>query len=146
MHSKSGLIFSGDDKTVLFVQQVCDTLDVNLASIHDMNAFLLRIMEDEFVFLLFDCTGLENFGLSWIKLVRQMRPKFPLIVLSDDVDQEAGGRILEEGIFYLAIRPFQSDIFSQVLKAALEQHNSQVLHSWRIKECSKGTNNSCWLV
>ncbi len=79
----------------------------------------MRVMEKDFRFFIFDCGGMSAEGLGWVKLVRHMRPKIPLIILCNDVDREIGGRLLEEGIFYLAIRPFQRNVFTQVLRSAL---------------------------
>jgi len=121
MQQLNGLIFSRDVDTVSIFSQICRSLDVNLDRGQDIKAFLLKVMQNGLRFIIFDCGSSETDAMGWVKLIRHMRPKVPLVVICDDVDRDVGGRMLEDGIFYLAIRPFQRGIFTQVLKAALNQ-------------------------
>jgi len=121
MHQSNGLIFSRDVDTIAVFSQICRTIRVNLEHSQDIKTFLLKVMQNSLGFIIFDCDSLKSDAPGWVTLIRHMRPKIPLVVLCDDVDREVGGRMLEEGVFYLALRPFQRNTFAQILQAALKQ-------------------------
>jgi DNA-binding NtrC family response regulator len=78
---------------------------------------------------LFDCIHVNELTLNWVKVVRKVRPKLPLIIFSDEVNQKTGGKIYDEGTFYLCLRPVQKRVLHNVLSAALAQNHTTANHN-----------------
>ena len=120
MHQLTGIINNQNPETVTLCEDICKELGITLTISENEASFLLQLFENDIHVAFFDCGNKIVGGLNQIKLIRRMRPKIPLIVFCDQVDQENGARMHEEGIFYLGIRPFQRDVIGQVTTAALK--------------------------
>jgi len=64
--------------------------------------------------------------LKWIKVIKRIRPKIPLIIISEEVDQKTGGKIYDEGTFYLCVRPVRREVIRNALSAAISTYRSNV--------------------
>ena len=94
--------------------------------IPELAGFLLALQEKDYEVALFDCIHVDDITLNWVKVVRKIRPKLPLIIFSDEVNPKTGGKIYEEGTFHLCLRPVQKKVLRQVLSAAIDLKHSKV--------------------
>lgn len=89
-----------------------------------MADFMLEMLDGDYDVVLFDSDREERESVSWVKFIRRFRPKLPLIVFCDEVDQERATQMYEENILYLGLRPLDREILSSVVIAALKQRKS----------------------
>lgn len=81
--------------------------------------FLIKIQDNGYSAIGFDCTYLEKENLKWIKIIRRLRPKLPMIVISTDLDENIGGEIYETGTFFFQQRPVDGGILADVLAGVM---------------------------
>lgn len=113
------IILSQDPEISKLCDEVGEEIGMRMERISDLAGFLLALQEKDYQVALFDCIQMDDIKLSWVKVVRRIRPKIPLIIISDEVNQKTGGKIYEEGTFYLCLRPVQKKVLRKVLSAAL---------------------------
>ena len=113
------IILSQDLEIIRLCDEVGDEIGMKMERIPELADFLLALQEKDYQVALFDCTHMDDIKLSWVKVVRKIRPKIPLIIFSDEVNQKTGGKIYEEGTFFLCLRPVQKKVLRKVLSAAL---------------------------
>jgi DNA-binding NtrC family response regulator len=89
-------------------------------------AWLLELINEDFVVAVLDCEGVDPDNLSWIQLARRLRPKVPLIVIHEpQVDSAIVARFCEEKVFYFCPRPVDRGMLRQVFEAALRSTYEQ---------------------
>ena len=120
------IILSQDLEIIRLCDEVGDEIGMKMERIPELADFLLALQEKDYEVALFDCIHADDITLNWVKVVRKIRPKLPLIIFSDEVNQKTGGKIYEEGTFHLCIRPVQKKVFRQVLSAAINSKRSKV--------------------
>ncbi len=122
----SAIILSQDLEIIRLCDEVGDEIGMKMERIPELADFLLALQEKDYEVALFDCIHADDITLNWVKVVRKIRPKLPLIIFSDEVNQKTGGKIYEEGTFHLCIRPVQKKVFRQVLSAAIDLKRSKI--------------------
>ncbi len=120
------IILSQDLEIIRLCDELGSEIGMRIDHIRDLAEFLLALQEKDYEVALFDCIHMDDVSLNWVKVVRKIRPKLPLIIFSDEVNQKTGGKIYEEGTFHLCIRPVQKKVFRQVLSAAIDSKRSKV--------------------
>lgn len=86
---------------------------------------ILALFEEEPDLIVIDLELTEISGLRIIELIKRLRPRIPLIVLSGDVSMETGGRVLEKGVFFYFIKPLDLSFFGEVTDWALKRTRRQ---------------------
>lgn len=114
------IILSHDEEIVSVCGLLGKELGMEIENHEELANFLLQLQDKDFHVAMYDCNHINSDVLKWVKIVRRIRPKIPLIIFSDDVDQETGGNAYDEGIFYLYVRPVVKSVLNKVIKAALE--------------------------
>jgi len=82
--------------------------------------FLLKMLEGDYDVLLYDTEKSGEEGLKMVKIIRKIRPKASVIVLSDNPSKTFGGQILQEGVFYYAVKPVSYDTIKQAVLCGLK--------------------------
>jgi DNA-binding NtrC family response regulator len=126
MNFSYAIILSQDIEIIRLCDEVGDEIGMKMEHMPELAGFLLALQEKDYEVALFDCIHMDDINLNWVKLVRKIRPKIPLIIFSDEVNQRTGGKIYEEGTFHLCLRPVQKKVFRQVLSAAKELKRSKI--------------------
>jgi len=80
---------------------------------------LLAVAEDAAHLVILDLAIGEPSGASTVEIVRKMRPRLPVIVLSADHSVETGRQILQHGPLYYLLKPFNPDDLIQIVRIAL---------------------------
>jgi DNA-binding NtrC family response regulator len=129
MNISYALILSQDIEIIRLCDEVGNEIGLKMERIPELADFILALQEKDYVMALFDCIHVNELTLNWVKVVRKVRPKLPLIIFSDEVNQKTGGKIYDEGTFYLCLRPVQKRVLHNVLSAALAQNHTTANHN-----------------
>ena len=114
-----GIILTQDAELTAMYKKLGDELNLKFESNPDISDYLLKVWDNGFSVIVFDCNHLGQESLTWIKIIRRIRPKLPLIVISTDFDPQVGGEIYNEGTFYYQQQPVSESVLSEVLGGAL---------------------------
>jgi len=82
---------------------------------------LLALVEEAPDLLILDLQLGELPGVQAIELMKRLRPKVPLVVLSGDLSLETGRRVLEKGVFSYFLKPLDLALFGEVIECALRR-------------------------
>ncbi len=113
------IILSNDPEIIKVCKELGDEIGVNVISQPDLANFLLGLQDKDLQVAMLDCTHLETQMLKWVKVVKRIRPKIPLIIFSKKVDKKTGGKLYDEGTFYLCLKPVKKNLLRDVITAAL---------------------------
>jgi two-component system response regulator AtoC len=94
--------------------QACQTVTAETGS-----DALLAAVEHDVALVILDLSIAEPSGSRTIEILRKIRPRVPLVVLSDDRSLEAGRQVLQHGVFYYLLTPFDIDELDQIVRIAL---------------------------
>ena len=123
---RTGIIFSSDIKVVDACFDSCSELGMALVKQTEFTNFIFELQQDILDLIIFDSTNQSADCLKLVKIIRKIKPKTPLIVISEDIDNIEGGKIYEEGIFHLAQKPIDRNIIKEIIGASintLKQNN-----------------------
>src|SRR5262245_50325818 len=120
MPAPTGIIKSCDGEFITLCQAAGNELGLEWHVQERATAWLLELLNDDFVVAVLDNKGVDPDNLEWIQLARRLRPKVPLIVVHEpQVDIALGAKFYEEKVFYFCSRPVDRSILDRVLAAAL---------------------------
>lgn len=137
MKIPQAIIGSKDSEIISLCKDVVKEIGMKIVNKHDVAHFLLDLQENDYQVALFDCKNMEVDCLKWVKVIRRTRPKIPLIIISDNVDQKTGGKVYEEGTFYLYILPLQKEVLRSILSAAIASYESKESNHYSNMEKTK---------
>ena len=83
---------------------------------------VLKILEKQVDIFIIDLDFLQNTGLDLIKIIKRMRPRLPIIVLSEDFSLDTVRKFTESGVFYCAMKPIQIYEIENVLEAVMRYY------------------------
>ncbi len=78
---------------------------------------ILELQENDYKVIMCDCSDNFQKCSNWIKVIKKIRPKIPLIVFTQEIDKSTGGKLYQEGIFDLCEKPLSKDYLKEVLSA-----------------------------
>ena len=80
---------------------------------------LLSIAESNISLVILDISIQDPSGPKTVEILRKMRPRLPVIVLSGDPSVETGREILQHGVFYYFLKPLDLEELDQIVRVAL---------------------------
>lgn len=116
---RTGIIFSSDNCVVDICFDCCSELGMALVKQTDFTNFIFELQQDILNLIIFDSTNQYADCLKLVKIIRKIKPKTPLILISDNIEKIEGGKIYEEGIFHLAQKPIQRSIIKEIISASI---------------------------
>ena len=114
-----GLIQSRDADTVSLCEDIGRQVGLISTVNPDVANFLVDLQENDYDLAILDLENVVHKSLKWVKLTRRLRPKIPLIIICDQIDQNTEAKMHEEKIFYLGLRPLDREMLHSIIKAAL---------------------------
>lgn len=75
------------------------------------------ILDEDFDVIVADVDLVGMDGMEALPILKQLRPKVPIIMLSADASVEVSRRIAEEGVFYHFVKPVDPSDLMQVVRA-----------------------------
>ena len=103
-------------------QQILDWLSAQgyrTAAVERGSDVLLAVAEDNIRLVIMDLSLQEPSGAKTVEILRKIRPRLPVIVLSGDHSIETGRQVLQHGVFYYLLKPFDLRELDQVVRTAL---------------------------
>jgi len=125
MKTMHALIRTKHPDTVAVCRDIGQQVGMTMTAREEVADFMLEMLDGDYDVVLFDSDRAEPANVSWVKFIRRFRPKLPLIVFCDEVDQERATQMYEENILYLGLRPLDRAILSSIVNAALQQRQSR---------------------
>ncbi len=80
---------------------------------------LLVVAEDTARLVILDLAIQEPSGMRTVEILRKIRPRLPVIVLSGDDTVETGRQILQHGPFYYLLKPICLEELDQLVRIAI---------------------------
>lgn len=116
---RTGIIFSSDNAVVDTCFDCCSEIGMGLVKQTEFTNFIFELQQDILDLIIFDSTNQYSECLKLVKIIRKIKPKSPLIVISDNIENIDGGKMYEEGIFHLAQKPIQKSIIKEIIHASI---------------------------
>ena len=76
---------------------------------------ILNILDKEITFFILDFELPENSNLELISIIRAIRPRLPIIVLSEDISIHIRKKLAQIGVFYHALKPLHISELEQIV-------------------------------
>lgn len=120
-----GIILSSDDNTISQCFEICSEIGIALVRKKEFAGFILDLQENEYDIIICDCT--EGFTVchNWVKIIKRISPKIPLIILNEKTNPQEGGILYQEGIFNLTEKPIDSNIIKEIITATIPFYKQQ---------------------
>ena len=84
---------------------------------------ILKILEKQVDLLIIDLDFTQNNSLDLIKIIKKMRPRLPIVVLSEDFSLDTVRKFIELNVFYFAMKPIQIYEIEKVIEAIMRYQN-----------------------
>ena len=114
-----GLILSSDEKTISQCFEICSEIGIALVKKKEFAGFILDLQENDYDMIICDCTDGFTVCRNWVKIIKRINPKVPLIILNDKTNPQEGGILYQEGIFNLTEKPIDNTIIKEIITATI---------------------------
>ena len=119
MATGSAIILSNDEQTVSVCSSCLNDTGIDLVVTAEFDGFILALQENDYDVIICDCSNNFEKCLQWVKIIKKMRPKVALIVISQEIKKNTGGVLYQEGIFHLTEKPLDKEYLREILKAII---------------------------
>ena len=128
MAISSAIILSTDEETISICSKCTHELEMDLVCKGDFPSILLELQENDYQVIFCDCSDNSQKCSNWIKVIKKIRPKVPLIVFTREINKSTGGKLYQEGIFNLCEKPLNKNYLKEVLSAiqAASKSNTKI--------------------
>ena len=131
MEITSAILFTQDREIINLFSLTASELQMTIVNRQDFASFLLELQEHDYALAICDGSKSISECLKWVKVIKKMRPKVPLIVISSEIDKIWGGKLYEERIYHLCEKPINRDYLKEILSATLSSHGPQNKFSFK---------------
>ena len=119
MATGSAIILSNDEQTVSVCSSCLNDTGIDLVVTAEFDGLILALQENDYNVIICDCSNNFEKCLQWVKIIKKMRPKVALIVISQEIKKNTGGVLYQEGIFHLTEKPLDKEYLREILKAII---------------------------
>lgn len=116
---RTGIIYSSDHDVVDTCFDCCSEIGMGLLKQKEFTNFIFELQQNILDLIIFDSKNQYADCLKQVMIIRRIKPKIPLIVISDNIESIEGGKIYEEGIFHLAQKPIDKNIIKEIIIASI---------------------------
>jgi DNA-binding response OmpR family regulator len=113
------LVACRDELCLERLKELLSFEQLTFITIDEDTDLLLEILDRDYALIIYGLEKSDPQGLKMIRILRKMRPKVPLIVISDDPCEELGGKVLHEGVIHYAVRPFNPAAIKNAITTAI---------------------------
>lgn len=114
-----GIILSRDDDTISLCFEICSEVGIALVKKKEFAGFILDLQENDYDMVICDCTETFSICHDWVKIIKRINPKTPLIILNERITPGEGGILYQEGIFNLTEKPIDTKIIKEIISATV---------------------------
>ena len=115
----SAILLTQDKEIISLFSSTASELQTKIVEKPDFASFILEMQENDYALAICDCSKGFSECLKWVKVIKKIRPKVPLIVISSEIDKTSGGKLYEERIYHLCEKPLDKDYLKEILSASL---------------------------
>lgn len=112
------LLLSNSSEHKLQMQEICDELDLRLTVTSNVIDFILEMEKKDFQTFFIDGKPDEEY-LKVLQLTKKIRPRIPIVFITDNASKKKLEQIYNEGIFYLYTTPLNKRILTEVIKSSI---------------------------
>lgn len=120
MRILNAILHNPQADTLQHCQEISREIGIHLACSRNLADFLLALQQNDLHLAIFEVEQVTLEQLDWLRLIRKMRPKIPLIIICDAPVREIEAQLYELGIFYVGIRPVHRGILGEIFLAAIK--------------------------
>jgi len=119
---KSSIIVSEDASVVNQLTDILMQHDYTVTIEKSIVKFISSMLEKEISLLVLDLDQPQGPNFDSIDIIRKLRPRLPIIVLSADGSLEMLNILVQKGVFYTASKPIQAEEIEEVIQAISLPH------------------------
>ena len=114
-----GIILSKDEDTISVCFEICSEIGIALVMKKEFAGFILDLQENDYDLIICDCSETFSICHDWVKIIKRINPKTPLIILNERTTPNEGGILYQEGIFNLTEKPIDAKIIKEIIAATV---------------------------
>jgi len=99
------------------IQEICVKMSFDLTTKQTITDYILELEDKVYQSVIIDY-NLED-DLKIVQITKKIRPRLPIIFISESDDKKYLQKIYNEGVFYIYVSPINEDILSEVLKSSI---------------------------
>ena len=89
--------------------------------VDDTADLLLQVIDKDLDLAIID-TNLKGLPVAkTVQIIKNCRPRIPVIIISEDYSVSTGSRIMEQGVFYYMYKPVDMDSLREIIDSALKK-------------------------
>ncbi|NIA31011.1 MAG: response regulator [Actinobacteria bacterium] len=115
--SSSIVIASDDPEVANVIVNILGKKDYFMLITNSKLQALWKLLNQELRCLIYDFELESDSNITFINIIKSVRPRLPIIVLSPDNSPEMIKQLTEAGIFYYALKPLIKDEMEQLIDA-----------------------------
>ena len=119
---RSSYIVSADANAVNQMTDILMKHDYTVTIEKSIIKLISSMLEKEICLLILDLDPPQGLNIDSIDIVRKLRPRLPIIVLSVDNSLEMLKMLVQKGVFYTVFKPIQADEIEEVIQAVAQSH------------------------
>lgn len=119
------LILSSDISLINQVNEMLLSRNMSVYIEKSRISSIWSVLMQDVEFMVIDIDSFSEENIDYIKIIKKIRPKLPLVVLSQDNSVESHSKLKEMGIFYISIKPVDQLEFSMVIDAVKLLHTKK---------------------
>ncbi len=120
MMNEKILLACRDDECRSDLQAFLCREGLSVHRVHEDADLLLELLHGDFQLVIYDLEFCGSDGLKMVRIIRMIRPKVAIVVLSRNTDLELGGKVLQEGVTHYCVKPIDQKMLKEVFCSVLQ--------------------------
>lgn len=100
------------------IQEICNQLQLDLSEMSNVIDFIFEVEKKDYQTLFIDGSPDEEY-LKLVQILKKIRPRIPIVFITDNDHKENLQKIYNEGVFYIYTAPLNKDILIEVIKSSI---------------------------
>ena len=117
---KIALIVSPNDDIRKRFSELFDKIEVSYILESDRTHAIARIMEVPIKLLIADMLVDKENGFDFLSIVKRVRPRLPIIAITDDPSEEGISRLLGKGVMTCLVQPIEEKEVIEMVGTMME--------------------------
>jgi DNA-binding response OmpR family regulator len=113
------LIVSSDNEMRDRFSRLFKKIYVSFVLESDKITALMRILEMDIRIIIFDMESFPTNGIDFIRLIKKIKPRTPIITVTEEMSDEKYKELLDAGAFYCIIKKRKKDEIRRMVEGVL---------------------------
>jgi FixJ family two-component response regulator len=119
MAERRVLIGSHDQAVVALFDELGEEIGYESEVTESASDLLLQLLDKDYAMAILDLDLPCGGGAKMVAVIRRVRPKVPVVVLSSDPSVEVGSQVVQEGVAYYCLKPVAKEPLKEVVTSLL---------------------------